>query len=81
MKIDNERTGIVPGRGSDRGWAHIGVLNALADLGIKPERILSPQLSHLGLMEFYQSKLAIAEGRACVERNRSTLENLFLTKK
>lgn len=45
--------------------------------GDPPDIILSPKLSQLGLMEFDQGKLAIAEGRACVERNRSSLEHLF----
>lgn len=30
------RIGIALGSGSSRGWAHIGVLRALADLGVKP---------------------------------------------
>jgi len=34
--IDNSRIGIALGSGSARGWAHIGVLQALAELGIKP---------------------------------------------
>lgn len=33
------RIGIALGSGSARGWAHIGVLRALADLGIHPEII------------------------------------------
>lgn len=31
------RIGIALGSGSARGWAHIGVLRALADMGIKPD--------------------------------------------
>jgi NTE family protein len=30
------RIGIALGSGSSRGWAHIGVLRALAELGVKP---------------------------------------------
>lgn len=45
--------------------------------GDPPDIILSPKLSQLGLMEFDQGKRAIAEGRACVERNSSALEHLF----
>ncbi|MDQ7005429.1 MAG: patatin-like phospholipase family protein [Ghiorsea sp.] len=32
----NTRIGIALGSGSARGWSHIGVLNALAEMGIKP---------------------------------------------
>ena len=61
-----------------------GSLNIMQDritrsrmAGDPPDIILSPKLSQLGLMEFDQGKLAIAEGHACVERNQSTLEHLF----
>jgi len=33
------KIGIALGSGSARGWSHIGVLNALADLGIRPDVI------------------------------------------
>lgn len=33
------RIGLALGSGSARGWSHIGVINALADLGIEPEII------------------------------------------
>ncbi len=36
--------------------------------GDPPDIILSPQLSHLGLMEFDKAAVAIEEGRACVQR-------------
>ena len=44
--------------------------------GDPPDIILSPKLSHLGLLEFDQGKIAIKEGRACVERSRSALEHI-----
>ena len=31
------KIGLALGSGSSRGWAHIGVIKALADLGIKPD--------------------------------------------
>lgn len=34
--IDNARIGIALGSGSARGWAHIGVLQALKEMGIEP---------------------------------------------
>lgn len=36
MAIDNSRIGIALGSGAARGWAHIGVIRALEDAGIKP---------------------------------------------
>lgn len=45
--------------------------------GDPPDIILSPKLSHLGLLEFDQGKMAIKEGRATVNRNRSALEQII----
>lgn len=45
--------------------------------GDPPDIILSPQLSHLGLMEFDQAEVAIEEGRASVEQMRPALEQLL----
>lgn len=36
--------------------------------GDPPDIILSPKLSHIGLLELYRAKEAIAEGKKCVER-------------
>ncbi len=33
---DNSKVGVALGSGSARGWAHIGVLQALADMGVRP---------------------------------------------
>jgi len=33
---DNSKIGVALGSGSARGWAHIGVLQALADIGVRP---------------------------------------------
>ena len=44
--------------------------------GDPPDIILSPRLSHFGLMEFDRGSQAIEEGRACVERMRSSLEHI-----
>ena len=95
------RIGLALGSGAARGWAHIGVIRPLADIGIvpevvagssinimqdritrsrmagdPPEVILSPHLSHLGLLEFDEAATAIAEGRASVERMRQVLDEL-----
>jgi NTE family protein len=45
--------------------------------GDPPEVILSPRLSHLGLLEFDEADTAIAEGQACVERMRPVLEQII----
>jgi len=45
--IDNSRIGIALGSGSARGWAHIGVLQALAELGIKPEIVAGSSIGSL----------------------------------
>ncbi|MFC1589798.1 patatin-like phospholipase RssA [Pseudomonadota bacterium] len=59
-----------------------GSLNIMQDritrsrmAGDPPDIVLSPRLAHLGLMEFDRGVIAIAEGRACVERMRSALEH------
>ena len=36
--------------------------------GDPPDILLAPRLSHIGLMEFYRAREAIAEGRECVRR-------------
>jgi NTE family protein len=37
-KVDEKlKVGIALGSGSARGWAHIGVLQALKELGIEPD--------------------------------------------
>ncbi len=45
--------------------------------GDPPDIILSPKLSHLGLLEFDQGEIAIKEGRAVVARNRAALEHII----
>ena len=45
--------------------------------GDPPDVLLSPRLSHLGLMEFDRGAIAIEEGRACVNRMRSALEPIL----
>ena len=43
--------------------------------GDPPDVLLSPRLSHLGLMEYDRGNIAIEEGRACVERMRIMIEH------
>lgn len=45
--------------------------------GDPPEVMLAPRLSQLGLMEFHLAAVAIAEGRASVQRMRPALEQVI----
>ena len=56
-RINNARIGIALGSGSARGWAHIGVLRALADLGIEPEIICGSSIGALGGAAYASNQL------------------------
>lgn len=45
--------------------------------GDPPDVLLTPRLSHIGLLEFHRAGEAIDEGRACVRRARSAIEHLL----
>lgn len=45
--------------------------------GDPPDIILSPKLSHIGLLEFYRAKEAIDEGRACVIRMKPEIDHVM----
>ena len=47
IKINKSAIGIALGSGSARGWAHIGVLQALAELGIEPENVAGSSIGAL----------------------------------
>lgn len=62
----------------------VGSINIMQDritrsrlAGDPPELMLAPRLSHLGLMEFDRAEEAIKEGRACVHRMASALEDVI----
>ncbi len=42
--------------------------------GDPPDILLSPKLSHMGLLEFYRAKEAIMEGKDCVQRMSSEIK-------
>lgn len=46
-------------------------------VGDPPDVLLTPQLAHLGLLDFDRADEAIAEGRACVERMLPSLQALI----
>jgi NTE family protein len=44
--------------------------------GDPPEILLSPKLSHIGLLEFFRAKEAIEEGKKCVQRIIPEIEHM-----
>lgn len=47
MELSNSRIGIALGAGAARGWAHIGVLRALEEAGIKPHVVCGTSVGAL----------------------------------
>jgi NTE family protein len=45
--------------------------------GDPPDILLSPKLSHIGLLEFYRAKEAITEGKDCVQRMRPEIDHIL----
>ena len=45
--------------------------------GDPPDVLLSPKLSHIGLLEFYRAQEAITEGKKCVTRMLSEIEYIL----
>jgi len=45
--------------------------------GDPPDILLSPKLSHIGLLEFYRAKEAIKEGEQCVHRMKSEIDYIM----
>jgi len=45
--------------------------------GDPPDILLSPKLSHIGLLEFYRATEAINEGRMCVQRNMQEIKHVL----
>lgn len=57
--------GLALGSGSSRGWSHIGVINALADLGIVPNIICGTSIGSLVGASYLASNLERLEEWAC----------------
>lgn len=55
------RVGLVLGSGGARGWCHIGVLNRLADLGIRPDVVVGCSMGALVGAAFAAGRLAQLE--------------------
>ena len=45
--------------------------------GDPPEILLSPKLSHIGLLELFKAEEAIEEGRKCVQRAMPEIDFLL----
>jgi len=45
--------------------------------GDPPDIMLSPKLSHIGLLEFYRASESIEEGRMCVQRMLPEIQHVF----
>ena len=59
------KIGLALGSGSSRGWSHIGIINALSDLGIKPDIVCGTSIGSLVGASYVSDKLEILEEWAC----------------
>jgi NTE family protein len=64
------RLGIALGSGSARGWAHIGILRALADLGVRPTVVAGASVGALVGAAFANDKLDALEAWVCALTQR-----------
>jgi len=59
------KIGLALGSGSSRGWSHIGVINALAKIGIKPDIICGTSIGALVGASYAANNLEKLESWAC----------------
>ncbi|MCG6938235.1 MAG: patatin-like phospholipase family protein, partial [Gammaproteobacteria bacterium] len=59
------KTGLALGSGSSRGWAHIGIIKALAELGINPDIICGTSIGSLVGAAFVTGNMDSLEAWAC----------------
>jgi len=59
------KIGLALGSGSSRGWSHIGIINALSVLGIKPDIVCGTSIGALVGASFVSNKLDLLEQWAC----------------
>ncbi len=59
------KIGLALGSGSSRGWSHIGIINALSDLGIKPDIVCGTSIGALVGASYVSNKLDLLEQWAC----------------
>ena len=59
---DNARIGLALGSGSARGWAHIGVIQALKEMGIEPEIVAGSSIGAIVGAAYASDRLDDLEG-------------------
>jgi NTE family protein len=59
------KIGLALGSGSSRGWSHIGIIRALADLGIEPDIICGTSIGSLVGSSYVSNKLEKLEQWVC----------------
>lgn len=59
------KIGLALGGGSSRGWSHIGVINALADVGIVPDIICGTSIGSLVGASYSSKKIEKLKQWAC----------------
>lgn len=57
--------GLALGSGASRGWSHIGIINALADLGVKPDIITGTSIGSLVGAAYVNGSMDSLETWAC----------------
>ena len=55
------KIGLALGSGSSRGWSHIGIINALSGLGIKPDIVCGTSIGSLVGASYVSGKLELLE--------------------
>lgn len=59
------KIGLALGSGSSRGWSHIGVISALAEIGVKPDIVCGTSIGSLVGASYAANNLAKLESWAC----------------
>ncbi len=62
MKTRRPRIGIALGSGSSRGWAHIGIIKALAGIGVEPDIVCGCSVGGVVGAAYAAGNLALFEG-------------------
>src|SRR5512140_611926 len=78
-EIGKPRIGIALGGGAARGWAHIGVLRALAERGVEPEIVCGTSIGSLVGGIWALGSLPGLEEWVCQLTNRQVLRLLDIT--
>ena len=63
--VEKMKIGLALGSGSSRGWAHIGIIKALADLGIVPDIVCGTSIGAMIGASYLSNNLENLEEWAC----------------